>query len=87
METFTFATFVCFLILAAVIFLAFISLAIYFIPIIIAFIRKHNNFFAICLLNIFTGWTFLGWLASLLWALNSDIEKYHNEDDDEDDEE
>ena len=64
------------LILAMVIFTAFISLAIYFVPIIIAYVRRHNNFVAICLLNIFTGWTFLGWLASLLWALNSDTESY-----------
>ncbi len=50
----------------------FISLAIYFIPVIIAYMRKHNNTLAICLMTIFLGWTFLGWLAALLWALNSD---------------
>ena len=74
------------LILATVIFVAFIWLAIYFIPIIIAYIRRHNNFVAICLLNIFTGWTFLGWLASLLWALNSDTESYIPPAEDEDEE-
>ena len=80
-----FLSLVFFLALAAVIFLAFIWLAIYFIPVIIAYIRRHNNFVAICLLTIFTGWTFLGWLAALLWSLNSDVESYICNDDDDDD--
>ena len=80
-----FIPFIGFLVLAMAILMVFISLAIYFIPIIIAYVRRHNNFVAICLLNIFIGWTFLGWLASLLWALNSDVEKY-SDDEDEDDE-
>ena len=53
----------------------FISLAIYFIPVIIAYIRKHNNILAITILTIFLGWTFFGWLAAVLWALNSDIKE------------
>ena len=51
----------------------FISFAIYFIPVVVAYIRKHNNIGAITLLTIFLGWTFFGWLAALLWSLNSDI--------------
>ena len=50
----------------------FISLIVYFIPVIVAYIRKHKNIFPIFLLTVFLGWTFVGWLASLLWALNSD---------------
>lgn len=59
----------------------FISLAIYFIPLIVAFIRKHNNIAAISILNIILGWTFFGWLAALLWSLNSDVQtiKENNE--------
>ncbi len=57
----------------------FITLAIYFIPVIIAYVRKHKNLLPITIMTIFTGWTFFGWLASLLWALNSDTE---SEDDD-----
>lgn len=26
-------------------------------------------------LNIFLGWTFLGWLAALVWALTTDTKK------------
>ncbi len=53
----------------------FISLAIYFIPVIIAYVRKHNNTLAITIMTLFIGWTFFGWLAALLWALNSDIKE------------
>ena len=36
--------------------------------------RKHNNIVAILVLNLVLGWTFLGWLAALLWSLNSDVQ-------------
>jgi len=39
----------------------------YFIPAIIA--RNKVNFTAILLLNIFLGWTFLGWVGALIWAI------------------
>ena len=51
----------------------FISLAIYFITVIVAFVRKHNNILAISIMTTFLGWTFFGWLAALLWSLNSDV--------------
>lgn len=53
----------------------FISLILYFSPIIVAYIRKHNNILAISLLNVVLGWTFAGWLAALLWSLNSDTKQ------------
>lgn len=66
-----------FIILLAILFFCavwlFISLAIYFVPVVVAYIRKHNNILAISILTIFLGWTFFGWLAALLWALNSDV--------------
>lgn len=52
----------------------FIAFAIYFIPVVIAYIRKHKNILSISILTIFLGWTFFGWLAALLWSLNSDIQ-------------
>ena len=72
--------FIFFLLIAVVLFMVFISLAIYFVPVVIAYVRKHNNFVAICILNVFAGWTFLGWLAALLWSLNSDVEKYSDDE-------
>ena len=53
----------------------FIGLAIYFVPVIVAYIRKHNNIIPITIMTIFIGWTFIGWLAALLWALNSDVQE------------
>lgn len=51
----------------------FLALAVYFIPVIVAYIRRHNNILSITLLTIFLGWTFFGWLAAVLWSLNSDV--------------
>ena len=53
----------------------FIALVIYFIPVVVAYIRRHNNILSITILTIFLGWSFFGWLAALLWALNSDIKE------------
>ncbi len=53
----------------------FISLVIYFTPVIVAFVRKHNNTLAISIMTTLLGWTFFGWLAALLWSLNSDVKE------------
>ena len=45
-----------------------ITLAIYIIPTIVAVKRKHPNKVAIILINIFLGWSFLGWIGALIWA-------------------
>jgi hypothetical protein len=41
----------------------------YFIPFIIACIRKHKNSIPIFCVNFFLGWTLIGWVGSLVWAL------------------
>jgi len=41
----------------------------YFLPALIAFLRKHKNKLAIFLLNFLLGWTVLGWVASLIWSV------------------
>lgn len=43
-------------------------LALYFLPSFIALSRKKTNRTAIILLNFFLGWTFIGWIAALVWA-------------------
>ncbi len=45
------------------------ALPVYFVPTIIAAIRKTKNLVAIILLNLLAGWTFIGWVASLVWAI------------------
>jgi hypothetical protein len=42
-------------------------LGLYFLPSIVAIIRKREVA-AILLLNLFLGWTFLGWIIALIWA-------------------
>ena len=53
---------------AAALLLLLILLAIYFIPSVVAFGRQHYNRGAILVLNLFLGWTLLGWVAALVWA-------------------
>ncbi len=46
----------------------FIGGFLYFIPSLVAWNRSHHNTLAILLLNLFLGWTVLGWIAALIWA-------------------
>ena len=40
----------------------------YFIPAIVAYKKQRDNKVSILLLNLFLGWTLIGWVASLVWA-------------------
>lgn len=44
-------------------------LAFYFLPTIIACYYKDKNTIWIFLLTLATGWTSLGWILALLWAI------------------
>ncbi len=44
----------------------------YFIPSIIALLRMKKNLIAIIALNLFLGWSIIGWVVSLVWSLSSD---------------
>ena len=44
----------------------------YFIPTIIAYSRHKASRAAILALNLFLGWTFIGWVVALVWALKVD---------------
>lgn len=48
-------------------------LLLYFLPAIIASARRHNQRVAIFWLNLFLGWTFLGWIAAFVWAFTNPI--------------
>lgn len=41
---------------------------IYFIPSFVAISRKHYHVLQITILNTFLGWSFLAWVAALIWA-------------------
>ncbi len=52
-------------------FLLLFLLGLYFLPGIIAGVRKHPNAVGIWLLTLFLGWTFIGWVVALVWAFSS----------------
>lgn len=41
---------------------------VYFLPSIVSNSRRHHQQPAIFMLNLFLGWTFLGWVAAMVWA-------------------
>lgn len=45
-----------------------VSLTLYFLPIIIALIRKHKSTGMIVIIGLLFGWIFLLWLILILWA-------------------
>src|SRR5690349_13833861 len=49
--------------------LIFISVAIYVLPTLVATGRHDHHAFDITVLNIFAGWTIVGWAAALIWSL------------------
>ena len=59
----------------SVFFLPFFGLGfvIYFLPTILAFARNKRDTAAILLLNLFLGWTMIGWVVALVWAVKADV--------------
>ena len=49
-----------------------LAAAVYFLPTVIAFARHKRNLPGIFALNLLLGWTFLGWVASLVWSVVRD---------------
>jgi hypothetical protein len=45
------------------------GIAVYLLPALVADRRGHKNLRAIFVLNLAAGWTFVGWVAALVWAL------------------
>ncbi len=48
-----------------------LGIGLYFLPAIIAAVRHTHNAMGILVLNLFLGWTIIGWLAALLLAILS----------------
>jgi Superinfection immunity protein len=53
-----------------------IGLALYFLPSIIALARNKRDITAIFLLNLFLGWSVIGWIVALVWAVKHDAPMY-----------
>jgi hypothetical protein len=47
------------------------GIGLYFLPAIIAAVRHTHNAAGILLLNLFFGWTFVGWFVALIMAFAS----------------
>lgn len=62
------------MLLSAFLFLPIFGLgfAMYFLPSIVAFARSKRDIGSILLLNFFLGWTFIGWVVALVWAIKVD---------------
>ncbi|MCK9220233.1 MAG: superinfection immunity protein [Bacteroidales bacterium] len=52
-----------------------IVLFVYFLPSVIAHIDKRAAFGGIMAINIFLGWTIIGWIGALVWALTGETEQ------------
>ena len=49
--------------------LTFLMIVVYLAPALVAMRRKHADRNAIILLNIFLGWSFIGWVIALVWSV------------------
>ncbi len=52
-----------------------LCLTIYMLPAGIGIIRGRSNSGAIFVLNLFLGWTLIGWVIALVWAVADDSKK------------
>jgi len=44
----------------------------YFLPTIVALVRKQPRIKAIVLVNVFAGWTAIGWILAMVWATSTE---------------
>lgn len=49
----------------------------YFLPTILAALRGNSSTLGVGVLNFFTGWTFVGWVVALVWALSGERDCRH----------
>jgi hypothetical protein len=50
-----------------------LGMVFYFLPSIVAFARSKRDILSIVLLNFFLGWTMIGWIIALVWAVKADV--------------
>lgn len=53
--------------------LFFFFSVVYLLPTLIAVDRKHRNQGSIFIINLFLGWTFIGWVLSLAWSFSANV--------------
>ncbi len=48
----------------------FLITTVYFAPMGIAVIRRHNNLVSLSLVNFLLGWTVIFWVVAILWSMS-----------------
>jgi len=63
------------MLMSAFIFFPFfgIGLLFYFLPTLLALMKSKRDTISIFVLNLLLGWTFIGWVVALVWALKADV--------------
>lgn len=56
---------------AGVVVIVIISTGLYFVPLIVAAIRGVSNTGSVAVINLFLGWTVIGWIVALAMACKS----------------
>ena len=49
-----------------------LGIALYFAPFIVAMVRRKTGRVQVFIVNLFFGWTFIGWVIALVMAFGSD---------------
>jgi hypothetical protein len=44
----------------------------YFLPTLVALLREKRDKLSIFLVNLFLGWSVIGWIVALVWAFKTD---------------
>ena len=52
---------------------AILIIALYFLPAFIAHNRRHRNFGPVLVINLFLGWTVIGWVVALAMAASDNV--------------
>lgn len=45
------------------------AVVLYFLPAVLAYAHSHRQTPAILVVNLFLGWTLIGWVGALVWSL------------------
>jgi hypothetical protein len=61
------------LLLALFLIMLWFGFLVYFVSTILAYKRNKINKQSILILNLFTGWSFIGWVIALIWAVHTDL--------------
>jgi hypothetical protein len=52
---------------------------VYMLPAMIAYRRDHMNRASILIVNLFFGWTMIGWVVCLAWSVSSNVNQKRGE--------